>query len=107
MGRRARVIVMGLSLATIGLGCRGLLGIDDRNVITPDGGETEVGDEPAAGDEAEAPSSGFCMALSPPPVFCADFDEGPVAKGWENEDKNPDPGEFGGGHIARDTTTPP
>jgi hypothetical protein len=104
MRGRARGVLVLLALTTIAFGCRGLLGIEDRNVIADDAGAAEASEdaEPA---ETEPPPSGYCDALSPKPAFCADFDEGALAKGFENEDKTPDPGEFGGGHITRDTTT--
>jgi hypothetical protein len=86
------------------LGCRGLLGIDDGPpVLAEDAGTADARD---ARDAADGGAKGtFCASLSPQPLFCADFDENQVAAGWENEGKVPDPGEFGGGHLALDSTS--
>lgn len=81
--------------------CRAVLGIDDRPTIADAG--SDAGDDVAdAGDAAPSPP-GFCARLAPPPLFCADFDEGPLEKGWQNEGRTPDPGLFGGGTIEEDT----
>lgn len=101
--RRARSVFVALAVTAVAVGCRGLLGIEERDLLV-EGGAPEAGDE-AAPEEAGLPSSSYCDTLSPKPLFCADFDDGALAKGFENEDKTPDPGEFGGGLIARDTLT--
>ena len=101
--RGGRAIFAALVATFIAAGCRGLLGIEERDLLA-EGGTTEAGDE-AAPEEAGLPSSSYCDTLSPKPLFCADFDDGVLARGFENEDKTPDPGEFGGGLIARDTVT--
>lgn len=93
MRRRA---LLGLVL---GVGaCRAVLGIDDRPVLDPDAGA------PAAEDAAPEAGPSYCDGLSPAPLFCADFDEGSLERGWENDGKTPDPGAFGGGVIEEDTT---
>jgi hypothetical protein len=85
-----------------GLGCRGVLGIDeDRKLLAADGGEVDAGDTADADAGADA-GAGFCDSLAPKPAFCADFDQGDVNQGWENEGKVPNPGEFGGGKIELD-----
>src|SRR5689334_18982628 len=104
MNRRASsLLALALALG-LALGCRAVLGIDEsRNLLEPDAGVSDT-DASDAGDIPDtAPTMPYCASLSPPPAFCADFDEALVTKGWENEGKVPDPGEFGGGHIALDT----
>jgi serine/threonine-protein kinase len=45
------------------------------------------------------PAAAFCTTVSPKPDFCADFEGKELRAGFYNADKNPDPGENGGGTI--------
>jgi hypothetical protein len=81
--------------------CRAVLGIEDRPAIGGDAG-ADAGEVDAA--DAAPSGSGYCASLSPQPRFCADFDDGPLERGWQNEGRTPDPGLFGGGTIEADTT---
>jgi hypothetical protein len=81
---RPLAVAFGLAI-TLGLAACGLTSLDylhdgqrlpdagaDANVDAPDG--TIADGSPDGG-----PGVGFCSGLAPPPVFCADFDEGSLA----------------------------
>ncbi len=77
----------------LGLGawaCRGLIGIEERPLLSEAGVD--------ASEESSAPPS-FCATLTPPAQFCSDFDDGALT-GWANEGKTPNPGESGGGKMS-------
>lgn len=76
-------------------GCRAVLGIHDdgRDVASADAGEEAEVD---AGRTAVNP---FCAAqsLPLPPPRCADFEQGDLFAGWDNQGQTPNPGLVGGG----------
>jgi hypothetical protein len=49
---------------------------------------TDAAPDVIATDASDAGDGGFCATLSPKPLFCQDFDEGPVATGWDNINAN-------------------
>jgi hypothetical protein len=110
--------VGGSAWAAVGLlaGCRGILGITPLAGDRPDGAtpDAAVADGPPVATEAalveaamverEASGPTYCQKLSPPPKFCADFDEPNFEQGWNNDTDAgiPDPGEIGGGMLTVD-----
>jgi hypothetical protein len=85
--------------------CRGVLGIDDRPVITDGGDAGDAGGADDSGDDAaDAFDAGptYCDFVMPQPVFCDDFDHDKVIEYWDNINRTPDIGASGGGVIAFD-----
>jgi hypothetical protein len=109
VGSLARALSLGLTIAGVLAGCRGILGIEALPEEVP--GDAAIGDaavadvataDVGAGDVVEVDTGpSYCETLSPAPQFCADFDEGNFELGWDNDTDAgiPDPGEIGGGSM--------
>ena len=85
-----RVCLVPAALALL-VGCRDLLGIEER----PLAAEIDGGTDAPLPDVAPAPAT-YCTTLSPPAQHCADFDVGDVFEGWRGQGEMPYPGINGG-----------
>jgi hypothetical protein len=93
-------------VASLAVGCRAILGIDDSAGSSADGGSEASGEGGAvdAGDAALPLVSVFCRDIKPAPGFCDDFDKDPFEKGWDNFGTSPDIGVGGGATLGLDTS---
>jgi hypothetical protein len=109
-----RVWRSGVSAALVGLlavECQDAIRGEPRGDAGADadaesGGAAGADADADAGDalevEAEAAPITFCDTVTPLPIFCEDFETPPFKAGWDNANRNPDLGAFGGGELTLD-----
>ena len=85
---------MGVAVAVLGASASaapGFVACSSDSFVAPEDAASEASGPDAASDgpATDAGADGAargCASLSPPPIFCADFDEGSAIAGWDSVD---------------------